>query len=137
MNEVTNQSLQANVSRASSVSFKPKAEKAGQEGKSLPPVAAQKVEKAPVQDKSSVVPMAEKLDSAVIEVSQYAQNVQRDLQFSVDDSSGRTVVTVLDRETQEIIRQIPGEAFLKMAQKLKENMAAGQEDSLHLINARA
>jgi len=45
----------------------------------------------------------------------YIQSSQRDLHFSYDAASGETVVKVLDRQTQEVIRQIPDAIFLKIA----------------------
>ena len=38
-----------------------------------------------------------------------SQTIGRDLRFRVDMESGRSVIQVLDRETGEIIRQIPPE----------------------------
>ncbi len=40
------------------------------------------------------------------------------LAFSVDDSSGRTVVRITDQETGETIRQIPSEEMLEIARSL-------------------
>ena len=37
------------------------------------------------------------------------QSIGRDLRFQVDLEKGRSVIQVLDRETGEIIRQIPPE----------------------------
>lgn len=42
----------------------------------------------------------------------------QNLQFSMDKSSGKTVVRVVDTSTQEVIRQIPSEEVLQMAQEL-------------------
>lgn len=38
-----------------------------------------------------------------------SQSIGRDLRFEVDLESGRSVIQVLDRETGEVIRQIPAE----------------------------
>ena len=38
-----------------------------------------------------------------------AQSIGRDLRFQVDMQTGKSVIQVLDRETGEIIRQIPPE----------------------------
>ena len=38
-----------------------------------------------------------------------SQSIGRDLRFEVDIHSGKSVIQVLDRETGEIIRQIPPE----------------------------
>ncbi len=75
-------------------------------GKGLPP--------DPV-DKSEEVAQVE---SAVSKISDFVQNFQRDLQFSIDEDSDRLVVKVLDSETQKVIRQIPSEETLRIAQHL-------------------
>jgi flagellar protein FlaG len=40
------------------------------------------------------------------------------LHFSYDAESGNTIVKVIDRNTQEVIRQIPDQIFLKIAEAL-------------------
>jgi flagellar protein FlaG len=57
---------------------------------------------------------------AVEDINKHAQVVSRDLQFSIDESSGRTIVQVIDSETDEIVRQIPAEEFLAIAERLRE-----------------
>ena len=54
----------------------------------------------------------------VARLNEYVQNIRRRLEFRVDESTKRTVVTVIDHDTQEVIRQIPTETALKMAQRL-------------------
>jgi len=51
---------------------------------------------------------------------QFFQNIRRNLVFSEDSSSGRTVVSVVDSETGEIIRQIPPEQVVRIAESLGE-----------------
>lgn len=60
------------------------------------------------------------LDEAVSRLREQAQSVQRNLEFSVDDASGETVVKVVASDTGEVIRQIPSEVALKLAESLKE-----------------
>ena len=69
------------------------------------------------------------IEQVVTEMNQYVQSVQRDLHFSVDEASGMTVIRVRDKESGELIRQIPEDIFLNMAQNLKENQP------LHLFDA--
>jgi flagellar protein FlaG len=57
-------------------------------------------------------------ESTVSQISDFVQNFQRSLQFSVDKDSGRTVIKVVDSNTEEVIRQIPAEEILRMAQRL-------------------
>ncbi|TLX57278.1 hypothetical protein DN824_11655 [Stutzerimonas nosocomialis] len=60
----------------------------------------------------------DELDSAVTDLQSRMQNVQRDLNFSVDDSTGEVVVKVIDGESGKVVRQIPSEEVLKLAEQL-------------------
>ncbi len=60
----------------------------------------------------------ERLEDSVSQLKDLVQSVQRDLQFSIDDFSGRTVITVLDSKTEEIIRQIPSDEVLALAKNI-------------------
>lgn len=73
----------------------------------------------------------EKVQAAVAQMNDFIQSTQRDLNFSFDPDSGETVVKVLDRSTQEVIRQIPSEIFLRLAQQM------AIDDQVSLINAQA
>ena len=63
---------------------------------------------------------AQEITRAVDSIKQLSQQIDRNLQFHVDEGTGKTVVTVLDKETEEVIRQIPSEELLSVAQRLKE-----------------
>lgn len=65
------------------------------------------------------------LQVAVSQINDYVQNLQRNLQFTVDEATGKNVVTVIDNETKEVIRQIPGEEALELARRLAENIENG------------
>jgi flagellar protein FlaG len=62
---------------------------------------------------------AEDVDNAVATLNDFVQVVRRDLQFSVDETSGRTVITVLDSETEEVVRQIPPERLVAAAENVQ------------------
>lgn len=79
----------------------------------------------------SVKEMQENVEAAVKQMNEYIQSTQRDLSFSYDKLSGETVVKVLDRGTQQVIRQIPDETFLKLAR------GKDSEGSFQLLNAQA
>lgn len=74
--------------------------------------------------------LRENLDSAVSQLNDFVQSVQRNLEFEVDDDSGRTVVRVVDQQTDEVIRQIPDELALRLAENLQ------QDEPLVLLNIR-
>ncbi len=67
----------------------------------------------------SSTPSKEELGSAVESINQFVSAQMRTLNFSVDESSGKAVVKVIDFETKDVIRQIPGEEVLKMASAIK------------------
>ena len=48
------------------------------------------------------------------------QDLQRNLDFSVDDSSGQVVVKVMDGESGKLIRQIPSEDLLRLSERLED-----------------
>lgn len=61
---------------------------------------------------------AEQVEQMVKEVKQVVEQVAQNLRFSVDESTGRTVITVTDATTREVIRQIPSEEMLAVARAL-------------------
>lgn len=66
-------------------------------------------------------------EQALKSVSGYVQNISRELNFSVDEDLNRSIVTVLDEETGEIIRQIPSEEMLELARHIAEAEDSGDE----------
>ena len=63
----------------------------------------------------------EQLGEAVTQLNDFVQNVQRDLQFEVDNEAGQTIVKVVDQQTKEVIRQIPDEVAMRLAENLQQN----------------
>ena len=61
---------------------------------------------------SGVKASNEQLNKAIDEYVQKAQSISRDLEFKVDKELGRTVITVYDSRTEEVVRQIPAEEAL-------------------------
>jgi len=62
------------------------------------------------------------VNQAVSDINAYLQNVSRELQFRVDEALplGRTVVSVIDTETKETIREFPSKEVLALARRLLE-----------------
>lgn len=60
------------------------------------------------------------VEEAVTSIQNFVQNIRRDLSFSLDDSSGRVVVKVTDSASGEVIRQLPSEEALRLAESLEE-----------------
>jgi flagellar protein FlaG len=56
---------------------------------------------------------------AVERLNELMSGKQRSLRFQVDAGSGRTVITVINESTKEVIRQIPSEELLAIARNLE------------------
>lgn len=68
----------------------------------------------------------ERLEEAV-EISNLAMEISSfSLRFRIHEESGRVQVKVVDRETEEVLREIPPEYMLKISASIKEML-----DNLH------
>lgn len=74
------------------------------------PLLASNAASAPVR--------AEQLDSAVKAANDFVSGVNHSLLFSVDDETGTSIVKVIDKNTKEVIRQIPSEEMMVIAKAL-------------------
>ena len=102
---------------------------AGRADRAQSPTQAQEPSKAERLEKRNDT-QREKLDDAVSQLNDFVQTVQRDLQFEVDNDLGKTIVKVVDQSTQEVIRQIPDEVALRLAENLQ------QDEPLTLFNIK-
>ncbi len=84
-----------------------------------------------VNEEPTAVAETSKLSEAVSRMSDHVQNIRRGLEFAIDDELDRTVITVYDIESEEVIRQIPSEEFLELVRHFNE---AGKAS---LINEKA
>ena len=60
---------------------------------------------------------------ATRDLSQYIQSVNRSLEIAVDEELGSTIITVVDSDTDEVIRQIPPEELVELARFIAEQRA--------------
>lgn len=60
----------------------------------------------------------EEVEKATDQLKKFVSPVNSDIQFSIDEDTGITVVKVVDKSTNEIIRQIPGDEVLQIAKAL-------------------
>jgi flagellar protein FlaG len=84
-------------------------QQAAKSGKSLPP----NVER--IADVSE-----EQVKDAVSKLNEYVQSTERTLDFQMDEESGKTIIKVFDKASSELIRQIPNELALELAQNLND-----------------
>ncbi len=95
-------------------------------GKLLPPAPVQ----PSAQTSSEPVVAKEPLENVVAQLNDYLQAEQRNLEFNVDEELGFTVIRVVDRNTGDLIRQIPEDIFLDLARQAKE------QEPIQLINVQ-
>ena len=66
------------------------------------------------------VKMRNDLRQVVAMLNQNMEKLGRNLGFAIDEKAGRSVVTVTDRTTGEVVRQIPDESVLRMAHSIAD-----------------
>lgn len=103
-------------------------------------VIAQKVNTQPLvgqplpeEVKESPPSVAQKIEDSVSELNSFVQNVQRGIQFSVHEDTGRSIITVTDKDSGDVIRTFPSEDVLAMAAYLAENKAESEEAARGLL----
>lgn len=78
----------------------------------------------PPRQVSNTTPVAvdkAEISAAVEEVSAKIEMASTSLSISVDETLGSTIIQVTDRDTDEVIRQIPPEQIVNLARFLREN----------------
>lgn len=70
----------------------------------------------------------EAFDRVVSELESYVQKAQRNLDFQVDDKTGRVVVKVVDATDDSVIRQIPSEEMLAISQRIQDYLDKNHMD---------
>ena len=103
----------------------------GQGGNTLP--QGQTVQANPAAQSQ---PTPQQIESVVAKLSDFVQTVQRDLSFQVDDNTGDTVIIVKDSRTDEVVRQIPSEDLLQLAQNLRDLQEKLESSKGNLLEVR-
>ncbi|MDC8830452.1 flagellar protein FlaG [Alteromonas gilva] len=62
----------------------------------------------------------QEIAGAVQEIQTFLQAQNRNLAFSVDENTNRSVVTVKDSSSGDVIRQIPSDEVLRLAERIKD-----------------
>lgn len=62
----------------------------------------------------------DQLQAAVSDLQDFVQSVRRDINFNLDDESGRVVVNVTETASGDVIRQLPSEEALRLSENLSE-----------------
>jgi len=83
----------------------------------------------PVQEKSPTPEMPD-IEAAIEQIQKFVDGSSRELHFSVQEETGRTIIKVMDPNTGELIRAIPPEEVMAIASMIDAN-------SLKLFDALA
>lgn len=62
----------------------------------------------------------ETVDSYIEEINEVIAHFNTKVQFAKDNDTGKTVIKIIDRDTDKTIKMIPPEVFLKVAAKMAE-----------------
>lgn len=73
---------------------------------------------APVAAAALAPPSEADVQAAVAQINQALRGQNNSLQFEIDKASGKTVVRVIDKDTQEVVRQFPSEEVLAIARAI-------------------
>lgn len=76
--------------------------------------------KEPAQQENANDGGGVQVENAVSDINNALAAKSISLRFSVDEAADRVVVTVTDRDTGDVIRQIPPEAQLRVAGHIRE-----------------
>nr|WP_024689525.1 flagellar protein FlaG [Pseudomonas asturiensis] len=61
-----------------------------------------------------------KVKAAAEDIQKFFHSVKRNLEFSIDEGSGKVIVKVIASDSGEVIRQIPNAEILKLADSLSD-----------------
>ena len=73
------------------------------------------------QDEKAQPLEREQLEKMAQQLQDFMGEMNRSLQFKVDEESGRDVIKVLDKDSGEVIKQYPSEEVLSLVSKLSES----------------
>jgi len=68
-----------------------------------------------------------KIEDTVSDLNEFVQNIQRGIQFSVHEDTGRSIITITDKDSGDVIRRFPSEDVLAMATYLAENKTQAED----------
>jgi flagellar protein FlaG len=64
--------------------------------------------------------MRRELEDAIKRLNEQVQQNARELGFSIDEETDRLIVRVTNKETGELIRQIPAEAVIRFSRSIED-----------------
>ncbi len=89
-----------------------------------PPVQKPTTDKPVVENEAKQKNLIDKAENLQLsdQVKRYLGAVGRKLSFSLHEPTGQMIVRIINRETDEVIREIPMEEFLEIEAQIKESI---------------
>ncbi len=72
------------------------------------------------QSKEPIIPVEVNMEQLVQEANQIANSNNKEINFEFDNEGDPPVIVVSDKETGEVIRQIPSEEMVRLNDKMEE-----------------
>lgn len=72
------------------------------------------------ETKSSKTLSQTELEYILKEMNQFIQIFNSKIAFELDKETGKTILKIIDSQTNEVIRQIPPEEFLRISKRISE-----------------
>ncbi len=104
--------------------------KSNKTGNEQSPETKSAAEQPETKEEQGSVEKVEDLDEVVKNLNDQVQTVQRSLQFSVDEDTGKQIVTVRDANTNDVIRQLPSEEALELSKRMMEKEKSGNNANI-------
>jgi uncharacterized FlaG/YvyC family protein len=96
-----------------------------------------KVNKANISDDLKKDETTDKdIENALDVVSSFMKNSNKKISFSNDNINGKTIITITDEKTQEVINQFPSEKIILMAERIQELYEEAKTISGLLVDSR-
>jgi len=71
----------------------------------------------------------EEVKKAVDELNKLSGSSNEKIQFSLDDKTNRVIIKVMDRDTNEVISEIPGKYSIRLLEHFREYMGLFVDES--------
>jgi len=95
-------------------------------GNVLPAATSEKKDTLLSHSDSEKSPNSQQLADMVKMIEDNIQHTRREIKFEVREELGTPIVSVLDQETKEVIRQFPAEEVVAMAERVAELSSEGK-----------
>jgi len=82
-------------------------------------VEASEQRKLEAEAKKTEQASSKELEIAFDEISEFMNIYNRNVNFSTDEKSEKTVIKVFDSDSKELIKQFPSDELIELAQKIK------------------